>query len=55
MKRINAWLLVLSVGLLSGVGHANEEITVELPSGTPMEMVWIEPGTFTMGSPDSEG
>ena len=30
------------------------EITVELPGGATMEFVWIEPGTFTMGSPDSE-
>lgn len=25
------------------------EITVELPGGVPLEMVWIEPGTFLMG------
>lgn len=29
-------------------------ITVELPGGAKMEMVWIEPGTFVMGSPVSE-
>jgi formylglycine-generating enzyme required for sulfatase activity len=29
-------------------------ITVDLPGGSAMEFVWIEPGTFTMGSPDSE-
>ena len=30
------------------------EITVDLPGGATMEFVWIEPGTFTMGSPESE-
>ena len=30
------------------------ETTVELVEGVPMEMVWIEAGTFTMGSPSSE-
>jgi len=35
-------------------GDANEEITVDLPGGATMDFVWIEPGTFTMGSPDSE-
>ena len=29
-------------------------IVVNLPGGATMEMVWIEPGTFTMGSPDTE-
>ena len=33
---------------------ANEEITVDLPGGATMEFVWIEPGTFIMGSPSSE-
>ena len=27
---------------------------VDLPSGATMELVWVEPGTFTMGSPLSE-
>jgi len=30
------------------------ETTVNLPGGATMEMVWIEPGTFTMGAPDTE-
>ena len=30
------------------------EITVTLPGGATMEFVWIEPGTFLMGSPDTE-
>ena len=31
-----------------------KEATFTLPGGATMEMVWIEPGTFTMGSPSSE-
>jgi len=46
--------MVLALGVCFGVGYANEEITVELPGGTTMEMVWIEPGTFLMGSLSSE-
>ena len=45
--------LVLFLVLHSGV-WANEEITVDLIGGTTMEFVWIEPGTFLMGSPESE-
>jgi len=33
---------------------SGEIITVDLPGGATMDMVWIEPGTFTMGSPPSE-
>ena len=44
MKRVTA-LIFLSATL----GQANDEITIELPSGVPLEMVWIEPGSFTMG------
>ncbi|MFA6107651.1 MAG: formylglycine-generating enzyme family protein [Candidatus Latescibacterota bacterium] len=36
------------------VGCGNKEKTVKLPGGAEMEFVWIEPGTFTMGSPESE-
>jgi formylglycine-generating enzyme required for sulfatase activity len=31
-----------------------QTIAVELPGGVMLEMVWIEPGTFVMGSPESE-
>ncbi|MBT4496941.1 MAG: formylglycine-generating enzyme family protein [Gemmatimonadetes bacterium] len=31
-----------------------EEITIDLSDGVTLEMVWIEPGTFLMGSPESE-
>ena len=38
----------------AGAGYANEEMTVELPGGATMEFVWIEPGTFTMGSTEEQ-
>ena len=31
-----------------------KQITVTLPGGATMTMVWIEPGTFMMGSPETE-
>lgn len=33
---------------------AGTEITVTLPGGAVMEMVWIPPGTFLMGSPGAD-
>jgi TonB family protein len=42
------------IELLSPSVSPAETITVTLPGGATMEMVWIEPGTFTMGSPSSE-
>ena len=35
-------------------GAVGQEQTFELPGGAEMEFVWIEPGTFMMGSPDTE-
>ena len=32
----------------------SKELTVTLPGGETMEMVWIAPGTFRMGSPPAE-
>ena len=37
-----------------GEGMPEEKITVTLPGGAKLEMVWIQPGRFLMGSPDSE-
>ena len=34
--------------------HSQLPITVELAPGVPLDMVWIEPGIFTMGSPLDE-
>lgn len=43
---------------VSAVGNPGEEkpgeVTIALPGEAKMEMVWIEPGTFVMGSPDEE-
>jgi formylglycine-generating enzyme required for sulfatase activity len=44
-------IVILLLGWVS-VGNANEEITVELADGATMEMVWIEPGTSTLGEPE---
>ena len=41
---------VLLIMVCVGTAFANEEITVELPGGATMEMVWVEPGTFVMGT-----
>jgi len=51
MKRMRIVALLLT---WVSVGYANEEIIVDLPGGATMAFVWIEPGTFTMGSPSSE-
>ena len=37
-----------------GEGMPEEKITVTLPGGAKLAMVWIQPGRFLMGSPDSE-
>ena len=38
----------------SPTGPVGEDITVDLPGGVSMDLVWIEPGTFVLGSPASE-
>ena len=55
MRRIVA--LFTGVLLVSIVGcgrHEPQEIVVELPGGATMEMVWIRPGEFRMGSTESD-
>ncbi len=37
-----------------GEGMPEEKITVTLPGGAMLEMVWIQPGRFLMGSPLTE-
>ena len=37
-----------------GEGAPERDIAVTLPGGAKLEMVWIQPGRFLMGSPDSE-
>ena len=34
--------------------NQGRDTTVTLPGGATMEFVWIEPGTFIMGSPETE-
>jgi formylglycine-generating enzyme required for sulfatase activity len=31
-----------------------QDLTVDLPGGATMEFVWVDPGTFVMGSPETE-
>ena len=37
-----------------GEGMPEENITITLPRGIKLEMVWIQPGRFMMGSPTTE-
>ena len=32
----------------------NDQITVDLPGGATMEFVWVEPGTFVMGTSEEQ-
>ena len=45
-------LFIAVLPLWASAGYAIEEITVDLTGGATMNFVWIEPGTFTMGSPE---
>ena len=65
MKRILLYAIVLCSMLACAVGCGDasptepnavdgSHITVDLPGGAEMDFVWIEPGTFMMGSPPTE-
>jgi len=45
---------ITSVLLFAIAGYANQDITVELPGGATMDLEWVEPGAFMMGSLSSE-
>ena len=46
--RVWKWSLLGSLCLIVA-SWANPEISIDLPDGTPMEFIWVEPGTFKMG------
>jgi formylglycine-generating enzyme required for sulfatase activity len=48
-KRMVSRLIILTA-LYSSLVQANDEITVDLPGGATMDFVWIEPGTYMMGT-----
>lgn len=55
MKFLTVCLLGLLVPIAClGDNSTGAEKTFSLPNGAKMVFVWIEPGTFQMGSPDSE-
>ena len=48
--------LGLTLAIEPSPSRSQPSITVELAPGVPLDMVWIEPGVFTMGSPlDEQG
>jgi formylglycine-generating enzyme required for sulfatase activity len=49
MRRIS-WLTPVFILCVCLVGCEDHPGIVELPGGASMEFVWIEPGTFTMGT-----
>ena len=46
--------ILLLVSLIAGRVDANPETTFVLPSTVTMEMVWIKPGTFMMGTTEEQ-
>ena len=46
--------LGLTLAIDPSPSRSQPSITVELAPGVPLDMVWIEPGVFTMGSPLDE-
>lgn len=51
MRRILASALLV---VWAREGYANPQITLDLPDGVKLEMVYVEPGTFTMGNAEGE-
>ena len=47
-------LILLVAVFVAGVVEANPEKTFILPGGAEIEMVWIEPGTFMMGTTETQ-
>jgi formylglycine-generating enzyme required for sulfatase activity len=58
MKGVLLWvttgLLVLGGGCMSQGPMPRQSWSLPLPDNSACELVWISPGAFTMGSPDSE-
>ena len=56
VARVCGALLACSnvLGFAANAPAAGELHKLRLPGNVPLEMVWIPPGTFTMGSPSSE-
>ena len=67
-KRITQWKQGISAGILATAlslmtGAVNtqaepvkegENCVIPLPQGVKLEMIWVKPGTFNMGSPEDE-
>jgi formylglycine-generating enzyme required for sulfatase activity len=49
-----SWMALWGIEALPETVQADKEITVDLPGGEAMDMVWIEPGKFMMGSPEGQ-
>ena len=54
-KGASIFAVILLAILLTGGRASSEELEIDLPGGSAMELVWIEPGTFMMGSPEPSG
>jgi formylglycine-generating enzyme required for sulfatase activity/sugar lactone lactonase YvrE len=61
LREILGWLLcvllpghLMAQESLTASPASGDTLTAALPGGVTMEFVWIEPGTFLMGSPESE-
>jgi len=59
LSRVSGDIVLTSVITVDGESsdrqpEAGDEMTVELGGGVTLEMVWIPPGTFVMGSPANE-